>query len=106
MASRRKRYKSAGKSRQVAIAPEEPLSDIWYTNKELWKLLDISPSTAKRWRENGSLKASKNLGGKLGKVYFNHTHVQDLLKGGLKTIVAWLTLLVHVFDGWDMVIMG
>lgn len=105
MSSGRKRYK-AKKGRQATIAPEPALSNIWYTNKELWKLLDISPSTAKRWRENGSLKASKNLGGKFGKVYFNQTHVQDLLKSGLKSIVACLTFLFQFSAGWDMVIMG
>jgi hypothetical protein len=39
-------------------------------------------------------------------VYFNQTHVQDLLKSGLKSIVACLTFLFQFSDGWDMAIMG
>jgi len=103
MASRKKsrnliRKMSALKA--VATPAVETISEIWYTNRQVWKILGISPSTAKRWRADGSLISSK----KHGKVYFNHTHVQNLLKSGLKSIVTFTTLLLQFTDGWDMLV--
>jgi len=101
MASRRKN-KNLVKRMRKQSAPlakaAEILSEIWYTNKQVWKILDISASTAKRWRASGALIASK----RFGKVYFNHTHVQNLLKSGLKSIVTGTTFLLQFVDCWDM----
>jgi hypothetical protein len=87
------------KNKRKAPAPaQEILSDTWYTNRELWKILKISPSTSKRWRSKGSLLASK----RFGKVYFNHTHVQKMLRDGLLEAVALLAPLLEFTDCCSM----
>ena len=73
---------------------EEPLSDIWYNNTEICKVLGMHISTVKRRRRNGSLIASK----KFGKISFNDYHVQQYLRGGLSKVVVGMTYLVNMLD--------
>ena len=81
---------------------EEPLSDKWYNNVEICEVLKMSIATVKRRRENGSLKASK----RFGMICFNHTHVQQYLRGGLSKVVTGFALFAHLFDGVGEVVMA
>ncbi|MDE3182844.1 MAG: helix-turn-helix domain-containing protein [Bacteroidota bacterium] len=100
MASRKKNKRLIKKLKMLKakiVPPEEPLSNIWYTNKQAWKKLDISPSTLKRWRNRGKVVASKQG----NKVYINEYHLQKLLKDGLQTIILILSALSQCAEGWD-----
>ena len=100
MASRKKNkrlFKRLKMLKVKAVPPEEPLSDIWYTIKQVIRKLDMSPSTIKRWRKRGKLPSSVR--GK--KIYFNEYHIQKLLKDGLQTVILLLTALSQFTDGWD-----
>ena len=58
---------------------QEQLSNTWHNNDQIRELLGMSNSTIKRWRASGKLIASK----RLGKIFFNDYHVQQLLRDGL-----------------------
>ena len=83
------------------VNKEEVLSEEWYTNKQVWKVLDISVATCKRWRNKGWLIASKRPG-KGCKVYFNAKHVQDMLRGGLPKVIALFSPLFEFTDCYDL----
>ena len=85
------------------VNKEEILSEDWYTNKQVWKVLDISAATCKRWRNKGWLIASKR-SGKGCKVYFNAKHVQDLMKGGLPKMIALFSSLLEFTDSYDVLL--
>ena len=100
MASRKKNKRLIKKLKMLkakAVPPEEPLSDIWYTNKQAWKKLSMSPSTLYRKRTSGKLIAS--VSGK--KIYFNEYHIQKYLKDGLQTVILLLSALSQFAEGWD-----
>jgi hypothetical protein len=84
MSSRKKNKRFLSKVKNVLPLPEEPLSDIWYTNRQVWKILDISESTCKRWRKEGLLPAFR----RHRRLYFNDYHVQKVLRSGKMGVVV------------------
>lgn len=74
--NRLKKWHRASKS---SAPPKENLSDIWYKQDEVLKLLGLSPTTCYRRRASGVLIASKQH----GKLYYNAYHIQKMLKDGL-----------------------
>ena len=65
--------------RNPSAPPQERLSNTWYTQDQVLKLLSISISTCYRLRVRGILIASKWS----GKLYYNEYHVQKMLIDGL-----------------------
>jgi transposase len=78
MSLRKKKRRFLKKSNKVVAPPEEVLSDRWYSNREVWKKLDISESTCKRWRKEGLLPTFM----RHRRLYFNDYHVQKILRSG------------------------
>lgn len=67
---------------KAAITPipaEEPLSDIWYNNRQICKVLKLSLSTIYRLVKKGLLIASKQG----GTVLYNHTHVEQFRRNSV-----------------------
>lgn len=80
-------------------AKNDPLSDKWYTLKQVCKMLDISISCSKGLRKRGALIVSK----RFGKLYVNEYHYQKYLRDGLPSIFGFLVLAAQSANSWDMV---
>ena len=79
-------------------AKNDPLSDKWYTLKQVCKMLDISESASKNYRRRGALIVSK----RFGKLYVNEYHYQKFLRDGLPAVVSLLAMISRCSDACDL----
>ena len=79
-------------------AKNDPLSDKWYTLRQVCKMLDISISCSRQLRKRGALIVSK----RFGKLYVNDYHYQKYLRDGLPAVISLLVMLSRCSDTCDL----